>query len=108
MALYMAPISSLEQMKHATPEQKQEKMDMWKVWGEAYKGAIVDRGALLGRTKSASPTYVVDTKNEVCGYTIVQADSHDAAAKIFEGHPHFSMQGATIDVLECVDMSDEK
>jgi hypothetical protein len=48
---------------------------------------------------------VSDTKNEVCGYTIVEADSHEAAAELFKSSPHLTnMQGATIDVLECMEM----
>jgi len=101
----MAPISSLEQMKNATPEQMQKGTDMWKTWGDAHKAAIVEMGTPLGKTKTVSAEKVTDTKNEICGYSIVQADSPDAAAKVFEGHPHLTMQGATIDVIEYVDMS---
>lgn len=101
----MAPISVLEQMKKATPEQMQKGMDAWKKWNEENYEAIVEMGAPLGKTKTISATGVTDTKNEVCGYTVVQADSHDVAAKLFEGSPHLtSLQGATIDVLEYIDM----
>ena len=34
------------------------------------------------------------------GYTIVEAASHDAAARMFVGHPHLEMPGATIEVVE--------
>ena len=106
MALYMAPISSLEQMmKNSTPEDKQKGMDAWKTWMDDNKASIVDMGAPLGKTMTVSPTGAVATKNEVCGYTIVQADSHEAAAKLFESSPHLTaMQGATIDVIECMEM----
>ncbi len=104
----MAPIAALDQMKNATPEQMQKGMDMWKTWSDAHKDAIVEMGAPLGSTKSVSSTGVTDTKNEVCGYTIVQADSPEAAAAVFFAHPHLTMQGVTIDVLACLDMSDKK
>lgn len=106
IALYMAPISSIEQMmQNSKPEDRQKGMDAWKKWMDDNKAAIVDGGAPLGKTKTVSPTGAVDTKNEVCGYTIVQADSADAAVKIFEGSPHLTnMQGATIDVIECMEM----
>ena len=104
MALYMAPISVLEQMNKATPEQMKTGMDGWKKWGDDNKAAIVEMGTPLGKTKTVSSTSITDTKNEICGYTIVQADSQADAAKLFEGHPHLSMQGATVDVLECMAM----
>ena len=36
----------------------------------------------------------------VGGFSIVQADSADAAKKIFDGHPHFEHPGNTIELLE--------
>jgi hypothetical protein len=33
-------------------------------------------------------------------YTIVRADSHDAAAKLFENHPHFTIfPGDSVEVM---------
>ena len=49
-----------------------------------------------GRLKGAS-----DTKNDIGGYSIVQADSADAATRIFgKDHPHLQMPGAWIEVIE--------
>jgi hypothetical protein len=37
----------------------------------------------------------------LAGFTIVQAESHEAAAKLFEGHPHFTiMPGEGVEVME--------
>ena len=37
------------------------------------------------------------------GYIVVQAESHEAAAKLFEGHPHFSIfPGDSVEVMECL------
>jgi hypothetical protein len=33
-------------------------------------------------------------------YTIVQADSHEAASKLFEDHPHLGIPSASIEVME--------
>jgi hypothetical protein len=40
-----------------------------------HKGAIVDTGGPLGKTKRASAEGVSDTKNDRAGYVIVQAGS---------------------------------
>jgi hypothetical protein len=37
----------------------------------------------------------------VAGYVVVEADSHEAAAKMFEGHPHFSIfLGDSVEIME--------
>ncbi len=43
-------------------------------------------------------------KNQVGGYTIVQANSHDEAAKIFADSAHFILPGTWIEVMEVMDM----
>ena len=78
----------------------------WNNWGTKNKQAIAEMGAPLGKTKTVAASGVSDTKNEVTGYSIVEADSHEAATKVFVGHPHLQMKGATIDVLECMSMPD--
>jgi hypothetical protein len=40
-------------------------------------------------------------KNNVGGYSIVQAETHEAAAKLFgKDHPHLHMPGAWVEILE--------
>jgi hypothetical protein len=33
-------------------------------------------------------------------YSFVEADSHEAAAKAFEGHPHLQIPQSSIEVME--------
>jgi hypothetical protein len=36
-------------------------------------------------------------------FTLVQADSQEAAAKLFENHPHFTVfPGDAVEVMECL------
>ena len=36
------------------------------------------------------------------GYVVVQAESHEAAAKMFENHPHFTIfPGDSVEIMEC-------
>lgn len=74
----------------------------WGKWVEANAASIVDNGSPLGKTKRISAEGIADTKNELTAYTVVQAESHEAAAKLFEGHPHFTVfPGDAIEVMEC-------
>jgi hypothetical protein len=75
----------------------------WMDWGTANAAAIVDQGTPLGKTKRASPQGIADIKNTMTGYVIVQAESHAAAAKLFESHPHFTkFPGDSVEIMECL------
>jgi hypothetical protein len=62
-------------------------------------GTIVYPGGPLGPTKRTSRDGVADVVNELTVFVVVRAPSHEAAAKLFEGHPHF-----TIFPCDCVDV----
>jgi hypothetical protein len=41
---------------------------------------------------------------EISGYSIMQAGSAGALGAVLDGHPHLSMPGSSIDVLEMLSM----
>jgi hypothetical protein len=106
MALYMANAAEFEKMmRNATPEQQQKGMQAWMSWMNANKASLVDGGAPLGKTKRADAAGVSDTRNGIGGYSIVQAESHEAATKLFgKDHPHLQMPGAWVEVLEVIQL----
>lgn len=106
MALYMAPVAEMEKMMaNSTPEDTEASMGPWMKWMEAHKKELVDMGAPLGKTKRVTANGISDTKNDIGGYSIVQAESAAAAAKLFEDSPHFvGMPGSWIEVIECMPM----
>jgi hypothetical protein len=70
-------------------------------WMNANKTSLVEGGAPLGKTKRVDQSGTSNTKNEIGGYSVVQAESHDAATKIFgNDHPHLQMPGAWIEIIE--------
>lgn len=78
-------------------------MAAWMEWGRKHADSIVDQGAPLGKTKRASPEGLGDIKNVMAGYVIVRAESHEAAAKLFDGHPHFTIfPGDSVEIMECL------
>jgi hypothetical protein len=75
----------------------------WGNWMDTHKASIVVTGAPLGKTKRASSRGLADTRNDMTGYVVVQAESHEAAARMFENHPHFTMfPGDSVEIMECL------
>ncbi len=89
----------------APPDQKtiEAGMAAWHKWMSDHAKVVVDTGGPLGKTKRIGPDGISDIKNRVAGYVVVQAESYDAAAKMFVGHPHFSIfPGDSVEVMECL------
>ncbi len=94
MAAWNALPEAEKQAKH------QQGMAGWKAWAEKYQSAIVTMGGPLGKTKKVSSKGVEDVSNEMSAFTVVRADSHEAAAKMFENHPHFAIfPGESIEIM---------
>ena len=76
-------------------------MKAWGDWMATHKAAVVVEGGPLGKTKRASAAGVSDTKNNMTGYVVVRAETHEAAARMFENHPHFKIfPGESIEIME--------
>jgi len=79
--------------------------EAWMAWVQKNQSSIVDHGSPLGKTKRISAEGIADIRNNMAAYTIVRADSHEAAAKLFEQHPHFTIfPGDGVEVMECLPM----
>lgn len=75
----------------------------WREWMVRNQAVVVEGGAPLGRTKRVSREGVADTRNNIAAYVVVRAESHQAAAQLFENHPHFSIfPGDAVEVMECL------
>jgi hypothetical protein len=78
-------------------------MQAWGEWMTRNADRIVDTGGPLGKTRRASAGGIADAQNNMAGYVIVEADDHEAAAHMFEGHPHFSIfPGDAVEVMPCL------
>lgn len=79
---------------------EREGMAAWKAWVEKHHAAIVTMGGPLGKTKKVTARGVTDMSNELGAFTVVRAHSHEAAAKMFENHPHFAIfPGEAVEVM---------
>src|SRR3989344_5108510 len=104
MAVYLG---SPEKMMAWKPDDATMKkgMEAWTKWATDNKTSIVDGGSPLGKTKRIDKNGISDTKNEMGAWTVVQAESHEDAAKLFLNHPHFTIfPGERVEVMECLPM----
>ena len=69
-------------------------------WVEKHQGAIQAMGGPLGKTKKVDGKGTADIANEMGAFTVVRAASHEAAAKMFENHPHFTIfPGERVEIM---------
>lgn len=53
-----------------------------------------------GMTKAVTASGITDARNDIMLYSIVEAESHEAAAKAFAQHPHLTIPQSSIQVME--------
>ena len=105
IVIYHANTTATEQMANATPEQMQEGMKPWMDWAARCGDGLVDMGAPLAGGQKLSQSGSVDSDRKVVGYSILQAESMDAAKAMLSGHPHLAWDaGCEIEVHEALPM----
>ncbi len=80
-------------------------MKAWSEWMARNADRIVETGGPLGKTKKVSTAGIANIQNNITGYVVVEAHDHEAAARMFEGHPHFSIfPGDGVEVMPCLEI----
>ncbi|MEP6997202.1 MAG: hypothetical protein ABI900_06110 [Betaproteobacteria bacterium] len=104
LVLYLAPVSVLDEWKKTDPKTRkpaEEKMQSeWKKWISDHAKMFADIGAGVGKTKRVAAQGTSDSRNDIMLYAIVEAESHEKAAKSFEGHPHLQIPQGSIEIME--------
>jgi len=94
--------------KPESPEEGTNLMVKWKAWVSGLGDAVVNPGSPLGMSKTVSFDGVSDDggSNALSGFSIVKADSMDAALEMAKGCPH--LEHGTIEVAEMKEMKLQK
>ena len=86
-----------------SPEEGAKHMAKWKGWIGGLGDAVVNPGTPLGSTQSVSSNEVSDSTMGMSGFSIVTADTMDAAIEIAKSCPFLDTEGS-IDVSEIREM----
>jgi hypothetical protein len=103
LVLYIVPqqvMADWAKTDRETRAHAEEKMKAdWDRWmGEHANKIMLTEAA--GKTKAVNSIGITDTRNDIMLYSIVEEESHDAAAKIFAQHPHLTIPQSSIQVTE--------
>lgn len=95
--IYHSPMTPAEAAP-PTPEQMDAVMAEWMAWAGRVGPAMADFGAPLSGGVRVTSTGTSPSSREVVGYSIIEADSLDAALGFTEAHPLLDMPGGEIEV----------
>ena len=88
---YHAPKEALMASAQASPEEMAKGMEPWMQWAAKCGSKLVDMGTPLGMSKKLNPDgSAEDSSREICGYSILEAESMEDAHKLMDGHPHLN------------------
>ena len=112
LAVYLAAPGAMSKWKELPEEERAKRQSVgikaWYDWVERNKEKITEIGGPLGKTKSVSSAGIADIRNNMTAYTVVRAESHEEAARLFEGHPHFTVfPGESVEIMECLPLPDK-
>lgn len=103
LVLYLVPRQVMGDWAKTDPETRkaaEETMrSAWQKWMRDNAPMLTSTEA-AGKTKSITSAGISDSNNDIILYSIVEAESHDAAAKAFEHHPHLQIPQSSIQVME--------
>ena len=88
-----------------TPEEGQTHMTLWRKWMESLGAAMIDPGHAVGPSVTVNADTVLDNggANPISGFSVVEADTLDAATAMAQRCPHLSI-GGSIEVAEALNL----
>jgi len=103
LVLYLVPTDVMADWAKTGPATRsaaeQKMQGDWMRWMNDHASMITVTEA-AGKTKEVTLAGAGDTKNDIMLYSIIEAESHEAAAKAFASHPHLTIPRSSIQVME--------
>ncbi len=102
MVFYQIPAAVMSDWGKTDPNTRkaaEEKMKAeWQKWMSEH-AKMIKVTEVCGKTKQATAQGISDSRNDICLYSMIEAESHEAAVKAFENHPHLQIPQASIQVM---------
>ncbi len=104
LAVYTMKPEDLARFR-SLPKSEQDAIDavglqQWTDWQERNAASFADRGGMVGKSTRVTKDGISEDVNPFCGYIVVEAETVDAAARLFENHPHFTVfPGDGVDIM---------
>ena len=100
LVIYHAPAEALEASAGQSQEEMEKGMEPWMQWAAKCGEQLVDLGQpLVGGQKINADGSTNPSNRDVCGYSILKANSMDEARSLLAGHPHLAWtNGCEIEV----------
>ena len=90
---------------YPTDEAGQAEMGQaWGGWYGSIGAGIVDAGGQGGQASSVAASGSTDVSGAVTGYTIIEAEDHDAAVEIAKRNPIVTGDAGSVDVIDIIEM----
>ena len=102
LVLYLVPAAVVDEWMKTDPATRgpaeQQMRADWTQWMKDHEKMVTSTEA-GGATKRVTASGVADARNEIMLISFIEADSHEAAAKAFENHPHLRIPQSSIEVM---------
>ena len=102
LVLFLAPAAVIADWAKTDPAirapAEQKMQAAWRQWMTDHASMILSTEA-GGKTKRITGDGVADAKNDIMLLSFVEAESHEAATKAFENHPHLQIPQSSIEVM---------
>ena len=92
--------------KPDTAEAGKESMEKWKAWAASLGVALINPGTPVGITKVLTQEGISNqpSPHPIAGFSILEADSMEAALEMLQDCPHIHLMGGTLEVSEMMQM----
>lgn len=104
LVLYCATQVTLDHWKNMTPEAGKAGMEEWMQWQESHKDVLAQPGNPAGKNTRITSEGGAEVSNEVCGYSVVTAESKEEVSAILADNPHLKEPGTYLEVMELMKM----
>ncbi|MES9971354.1 MAG: hypothetical protein ABW092_15075 [Candidatus Thiodiazotropha sp.] len=92
-----------------TPEEGAEGMAKWQAWAKTLGAALINPGTPVGITKVLTLDGITEepSVNPILGFSILEADSMQAALELLKTCPHLAY-GGTLEVSQMMQMPNDQ